>query len=380
MVTISRGAWLGAALGCALYLKLTGRLRVPRWSWRRWAAAAAVAGAVAAWSWLALVQRSAASIGQENTRIAIWGIAGRIFRRHPGLGAGPDMFEQGLRQVRTEDFIRLLSQGYHLGHAHNDILQVLATTGLLGLGAYLWLIFGLAGAARRALATPSRAQAAGLAAGLAALFVNLQFNIVSLPAFVSAALAAGLMCRSHDNAAESIAVRRLKPALLVLLAAAGAIFSLRLAAADREFKLARGAADRAEAARRYQAALAMNPCELGYHLAYVNHLVADSSTMSGPRRLETVDLIARSGAAAVACHPNDAVSHFILGSGALMQAILGRRESLALAEEQLDAALRLDPYRLDILDWRRQAASLRRDTDLEQKLLQKIARVKALPR
>ena len=35
------------------------------------------------------------------------------------LGVGPDGFEQGLRQVRTENFIRLLVQGFRLGHAHN---------------------------------------------------------------------------------------------------------------------------------------------------------------------------------------------------------------------------------------------------------------------
>ncbi|MDD5303858.1 MAG: hypothetical protein PHS14_12225, partial [Elusimicrobia bacterium] len=165
-----------------------------------------------------------------------------------------------------------------------------------------------------------------------------------------------------------------------LLAAAGALFSLRLAAADRQFKLARGAADRSEAARRYQAALALNPCELGYHLAYVNHLVEDSSKLAGARRLDALEAIARSGATAVACHPNDAVAHFIAGCGALMQAALGRRESLGAAEEQLDAALRLDPYRLDVLDWRRQAASLRGDRDLEQRLLQRIDRVKSLHR
>jgi hypothetical protein len=153
---------------------------------------------------------------------------------------------------------------------------------------------------------------------------------------------------------------------------------LRLGAADREFKLARDAADRSEAARRYQAALARNPCELGYHLAYVNHLVEDSAKLTGAPRLDAVDLIARSGATAAACHPNDAVAHFISGSGALMQAILGRGEKLSLAEEQLDAALLLDPYRLDILDWRRQAASLRGDRDLERRLLERIARVRSL--
>ncbi|MDD5302676.1 MAG: O-antigen ligase family protein, partial [Elusimicrobia bacterium] len=208
MATVSRGAWLGAAVGAAVYLRLTGRLRAPRWTWSRWAAAAAAAGLAAAWSVHALAGRAALSLGKEQARVAIWGMAGRIFMRHPWLGVGPDAFEQGLRQARSEDFIRLLGQGYRLGHAHNEILQVLATTGLIGLGACLWLIVGLAGAARKALASETgRARAAGFAGGLAALFVNVQFNIVSLPAFVSAALAAGMLCRPREDAA---AARRLK--------------------------------------------------------------------------------------------------------------------------------------------------------------------------
>lgn len=381
LASVSRGAWLGAALGAGVYLKLTGRLRVPRWHWCRWAAVAVLAGLAALWSVRALERRDASSVGQENTRVAIWSMAGRIFIRHPWLGNGPDTFEQGLRQVRTEDFIRLLGQGYRLGHAHNELLQVLATTGLLGLAAYLWLIFGLSAAARGALAgEDGRARAAALAAGLAALFFNLQFNIGSLPSYVSAALAAGELCAAREENSPGAAVWRLKNAAMLLLAAGGVFLSLRLAAADHEFKLAHAAADRAEAARRYRAALALNPCELGYHLAYVNHLVDDSAKLAGAERLGPVDLIARTGATAVACHPRDAVAHFIGGSAALMQATMGRPESLAAAEAELDAALLLDPYRLDLLDWRRQAASLRGDRDLERRLLDRLARARSLHR
>jgi O-antigen ligase len=366
LASVSRGAWLAAAAGAALYLGLTGRLRAPRWSRTRWACAGAAAALAAAWVVFALARRGALSLGRENARVAIWGVAAELFRRHPWLGVGPDVFEQGLRGARTDAFVSTVGAGLRLGHAHNDLLQVLATAGLAGLAAYLWLLAGLAAEARAALAGPRRARSAALAAGLAALFVNLQLNIVSLPAYASAALAAGLLIRPRSS---GLASRRLVMAALLAFAAASTAYALRLASADHEFKLG-----------RFERALALNPCELGYHLAYVNALSAKAGKTSGAERLYAVDRIAASGAVATACHPNDAVSHYILGSGALMQAIVGRPERLAVAEKELDASLSLDPYRPDVLDWRRQAAALRGDKDAERALLERLARVNALRR
>lgn len=373
LATVSRGAWLAAALGAVVYLRLAGRLRAPGWSWRRWAAVAAGAALAAAWAAGALARRGAADFGREGERLAIWGVAFDLFRAHPWLGVGPDAFELGLRQARTEGVIHVLGQGLRLGHAHNDLLQIAATTGLLGLGAYLWLLAALVAEAKRALAADKdRARAAALAAGLTALFVNLQLNIVSLPAYVSAALAAGLLVRPRAAGA-----RGLKLGAAVVLASVSAFYALRLADADREFKLAASAGP-AAAEFQLRSALALNPCELTYGLAYVNLLSARIGRSAGADRLDAADRIAELGGTALACHRNDAVAHYILGSGALMQALLGRPERLGVAEGELDAALRLDPFRQDLLDWRRQAATARGDKPKEQELLDRLARVRAL--
>ncbi len=373
LATVSRGAWLAAALGAVVYLRLTGRLRAPGWSWRRWAALAAVAALAAAWAAGALARRGAADFGREGERLAIWGVAFDLFRAHPWLGVGPDAFELGLRQARTESVIHVLGQGLRLGHAHNDLLQIAATTGLLGLGAYLWLLAALVLEAKRFLAAEKdRARAASLVAGLTALFVNLQLNIVSLPAYVSAALAAGLLVRPRAAGA-----RTLRLGLALVFASASAFYALRLADADREFKLAASAGP-AAAEFQHRAALALNPCELTYDLAYVNLLSARIGRSADADRLDAADRIASLGESAAACHPNDAVAHYILGSGALMQALTGRPDRLSVAEAELDAALRLDPYRQDLLDWRRQAATARGDKALERELLDRLARVRAL--
>ena len=380
LASVSRGAWLASAAGAAVYLGLTGRLRAPRWSPRRWLAAALASTAAAAWIVRALLRRSALGLSFGAERLELWRSAGRIFLRRPWLGTGPDVFEQGLRLTRTEELVRQMGQGYRLGHAHNDLLQVLATTGLLGLAAYLWLLGSTAAAARRACAEEPRERNAALAAGLAALLVNLQLNIASLPAYVSAALAAGLLLRPRASAASGTLARRAKLAGAAAFAAASVLLSGRLVAADREMKLARDAADPAAAARLYRAALAKSPCELRYRLALAKLLSDRVGSTAGAERQAVVDELADLGPEAVACHPNDSVAHYIAGSGALLQAILGRRERLAVAESELDAALRLDPFRLDLLDWRRQAATLRGDKELERSLLERLDRIRSLHR
>jgi len=74
--------------------------------------------------------------------------------------------------------------------------------------------------------------AAALAAGLTALFVNLQFNIVSLPAYASAALAAGLLLRPRAGAVPGSVARR---RAVLLFAAVSTAYSLRLVAAEPRF-------------------------------------------------------------------------------------------------------------------------------------------------
>lgn len=377
--TVSRGAWLAAMLGSVVYLGLTGRLRAPRWTRGQWAAGLLIVAAAVACASYALLQRGGLRLGHEGERVAIWRMAGSVFLQNPWLGAGPDTFEQGLLRVRTEDFIRLLGQGYWLGHAHNEFLQVLATTGLLGLTASLWLLCGLSEVGRRELHDPARRDlAAGLISGLAALLFVMQFNIVSLPSCVMAALTAGILNSSRRPEKRAGQAWRPRGIVLLIFAVASVLCSLRLVAADHAFKLAHGTADRAQARRHYLRSLELNPCELRYHLDFGKHLVDAAGKEGGTTPQEAATLLSRCGETALACHRNDSVALYIGGYAALMQAFVGRSEFLTQAEERLDAALLLDPFRLDFLDWRRKAAQLRGDKDLERKLLLKIDRVKSL--
>jgi hypothetical protein len=78
--------------------------------------------------------------GGAGGRVDEWQVAARVIARHPGLGTGPE----GYRIA----FGRVVDEGYEARHgrdplpdrAHSAVLDVAATTGLLGLAAYLVLL------------------------------------------------------------------------------------------------------------------------------------------------------------------------------------------------------------------------------------------------
>ena len=59
LASVSRGAWLSAALGTLVYFRLQGRLRLPRWPRERWIGAAAVLALTGAWAAHALAREEA---------------------------------------------------------------------------------------------------------------------------------------------------------------------------------------------------------------------------------------------------------------------------------------------------------------------------------
>lgn len=54
------------------------------------------------------------------------------FLEHPVIGSGPDTFELGFRRNKSAQYVKASSALEYQAHAHNDILEVLVTTGLLG--------------------------------------------------------------------------------------------------------------------------------------------------------------------------------------------------------------------------------------------------------
>ena len=75
------------------------------------------------------------------TRPQIWRAALEIVRDHPLLGEGPGNFEEGF--VR-HNFPKhwATNYGFYSDHAHSEIFELAAETGIIGLGLFLTALFG----------------------------------------------------------------------------------------------------------------------------------------------------------------------------------------------------------------------------------------------
>ena len=73
------------------------------------------------------------------SRLHIWGPAVRIIADHPILGTGLDTFKTVFPRYATPDFAAIDGANVASRTAHNEILQVLAAQGVVGLAVVAWL-------------------------------------------------------------------------------------------------------------------------------------------------------------------------------------------------------------------------------------------------
>ncbi len=170
-LTKAKGALAGIAAGCLAYAYVQGRVSK---------AQVAIVLVLAGLGLTGYVYRGVT--GSDQGRLELAGVAWRSFKENPVLGSGPDTFLFSFRKLRTKSYAKLIGSKAGQGSAHNDILQALSTTGLLGCGAYLWLVWS---AWKLALEQKD----AAVAAVIAGIFVQAKFNPIPLPVHVLAAMA-----------------------------------------------------------------------------------------------------------------------------------------------------------------------------------------------
>lgn len=338
----SRSAWIAAAVGCAVWARWGAGWRA---SWRTWALAAVVAAA-GAWGF----QRRQAVAQSDLGRFEGWRVAWSAFLERPFLGHGPGTFGSVFRQRKTEAFVKAHGFGLYHEDAHNDWLQALATTGLVGLLAYLMLWGGLGVAL---LQSKDTGQTWALAGSLAALFVALKVNPGSLETLSLGAVLAGLLCRRPSEEPAS------GPSWSALAFGAAALgLSFRMISADRLAFLARNSPPQ-RAAGLWVRATAYDPCEPSYRVEQVNALIG--LVRADPGSAARRDLVERArGAAAaiVACHPGNVVGHYAAGYVELVAAQLGDVPRAGEAVAAFDRALSLDPSYSPIRELRAEAVAV----------------------
>ncbi len=75
---------------------------------------------------------------QSNSeRLLLWESAGKMFYDHPLVGVGFNQF----KEIYPSQYISPLAKEPTLPHAHNNVMQLLAETGIIGLTGFLYLFW-----------------------------------------------------------------------------------------------------------------------------------------------------------------------------------------------------------------------------------------------
>lgn len=296
LLTFSRSAWLGTALGTAIVAAgaRQGALRS-----RVTVALAGIAGAVVI---VALVAGPRLGRGFEverhligrmltlfnindwgSSRLHIWQDSVRLIASRPLVGYGPDNFGLVYPPFESGDW-GLTANGFHqqVDKAHAETLQVAATQGLIGLAAYVWILFTFARSFWLGRRSPG---AVGVFAAFVAYQVTIQLNFTALgsafPFWIL--VAAGMVVFGAVKPSRNVVLPWRAPLLAASLVVAALILALAVPlvvypyAADVQLRQAldstsRGQSDAAQSEAALAASLA--PQESVYAVEVANLAVA----------------------------------------------------------------------------------------------------------
>ena len=110
-----------------------------------------------------------------NMRLGFWRMGWQLIKERPVLGTGSIDLGQILKEMRTAEDEKLW-QGIPMGgHLHNNLIQIAATRGFVGLAAFLFLWFSIFALAAKLMG--SRSRLTGIfAGGILAALVGFQVN------------------------------------------------------------------------------------------------------------------------------------------------------------------------------------------------------------
>lgn len=204
-LTFSRGAWMGLAIGLLFYIVIIIGRRVNPWIRSALIALSIVIGSLTVMHALELKNQLSvvkSDVATAQWRLDMWRECVLLVKARPFFGHGLNTFMPVMENhlISTQN---PLAVGYSASYAHNCYLQMAVETGVLGLSAFLAIIFIFY---RRVLSSLPTAQDArlltvGLLSGLLAFLVHsaVDINFYSLELPILFWFMAGVVIALHNQ-------------------------------------------------------------------------------------------------------------------------------------------------------------------------------------
>jgi O-antigen ligase/cytochrome c-type biogenesis protein CcmH/NrfG len=229
--TQTRAAYVAAAAAAAVFIVLSLRTR--------WARITAFAVVVAVG--VGIVSSSAGIWSRQQAHVLIWRDTVAMWLSTPWFGTGLGTFHLYFPSFASTQLKAIWPQGqFIVNDAHNEFLQTLAETGIVGFGLYAWLLaafFLHASRTVRQLPDRSRFAAAGFTAAAAGILtqnffsVDMRFVVSSVYLFMAMGFVESFSAAQYT--VRSVLPATVRAAGIIAVAAAAAIVLPRLAAPYR---------------------------------------------------------------------------------------------------------------------------------------------------
>jgi len=292
------------------------------------------------------------------SRISGWKSALEMVRERPLLGMGPDTLTINFRRYMLPEFSRLIGEALaNPAYAHNEVLQIAATMGIVGLLSYLWLLLSYF---RTIVKFPDLRQepiVVGIAASISAVLVNnlFSFHTVTTATLFWLLLGFNTILWAKEGGKKSVTIsipRGIKWAIysiVFILNLFLIVVFLRIYFADAHFP--KGLFFEAKrrydlAISEYEKAIKINPWEQTYYQNLAK-IYQDAGLMI-PDKTRRIELLGKSVAVYkkhLELVPQDALSHNGLGVGYVhMAEQLSSESYYQLAKESFQNSIKMAPY------------------------------------
>lgn len=303
-----------------------------------------------------LTKQAASSIrtgeGTAAARLYIWQAAINMIKDRPLLGWGIENFGVVYPKYRSLNLAHLEGGDYIPDKPHNELLQMATGMGILGLLAFLWLVFTFVAVAWRKITAESlekRLLLSGMLAGWVGYFIAIQFNFsIAGPALISWLLMGTLLAGEKRGVQVPWSPRKSVQAVLLALTLCIVLFlgivSLKWFAADTYF--VKGvevmeATDNSAALTSLEQAVKLNPTSPTFSITLTQVYLASARSTGNPIWAEEAFKLAQS----LVCQDPLNPYHRILLSQTLIEQynVTGNTNWLKQSETEAKQAIELDP-------------------------------------